>query len=692
MMGFQSVSIAIFSLCSALVVISATQPCSHSPACDKIDMGSDAEDVLSMLQAPVGAAVGGPVTEKSDVDADAADVLPIMQAPVGSAVDDPVSEKVDMGSDAADDGAHLVRLRRREARTQVGMGGTGKFFYTSRIFVGQPPQAMHVTFDTSSGQVVLPTDSCTSLACSEHWLYEPATSTYAVDINADGTLTGNSQARDAITIGFSSLDLGDGSVTGQFLADVVCLPDGLKEGQPGGCAQVGLVAATQLSDMPFRAAPFDGIIGLGMHGLSIGKHFSFLEAYATNSNNALTEEKSSSESDAAKPFKQQFALYHGMKFGEVAFGGHNPKRLASPLMWTPVAKPRDGYWQVGISSIRIGNKTISTCQKVPCRGLLDSGTSNLGVPLAAMPEFEAALASDPLRRRAGAGCIGQDLHLELSGGITLTLRAEDYASGDSCGASVSSLDLPESFAGVFILGEPLMKRYYTVFEWEEGAEQIGFGLAAAPEEGEESAVAAAEVEEDLKEARDRSWRLLGGQYTAIALMMQAFCVRVGIVMALVFLGTHLTSGKAFFAFIDKMLAHQVLKFEMSKFTVRVPAEETPEGDECVICLGSYEDDPALIAGIAGLDGPQKPDSIAEERGESQHVSGCCGGGAPRWRRLRCGHDFHETCIFEWFRKSKQCPTCRRHFIGEPGENGQAPLLSSAQQGPPISSIAAMMVH
>merc|ERR1719399_603269 len=59
----------------------------------------------------------------------------------------------------------------------------------------------------------------------------------------------------------------------------------------------------------------------------------------------------------------------------------------------------------------------------------------------------------------------------------------------------------------------------------------------------------------------------------------------------------------------------------------IPASEVPASDDCVICLGSCEE--------------------------------CCGSYKPCWRRLQCGHHFHEACIFEWLRKVQRCPVCRR---------------------------------
>lgn len=76
--------------------------------------------------------------------------------------------------------------------------------------------------------------------------------------------------------------------------------------------------------------------------------------------------------------------------------------------------------------------------------------------------------------------------------------------------------------------------------------------------------------------------------------------------------------------------------QVSAFAAPVLPGEAPPADECVICLGSCE---------------------------GCH---CAEGSNPLWRRLRCGHHFHEHCIFEWLKKSQRCPMCRRH-ISEKGE-------------------------
>lgn len=580
-------------------------------------------------------------------------------------------------------GMQLVRLRRRKAK-DIGGHSSSSAFYTARVFVGQPrPQALHLAFDTASGQVILPSADCSSAACREHRKYRPEVSALAVDINADGTLVQDGQrlatgatTRDAISIGFSSLDLGDGTVTGHFVADAVCLQTesamanhtGLQRdaaGRPTGaawpsaaCAEVGLVAATELSDTPFRAAPYDGSIGLGMQGLSIRRAFSFIETLGAV---PAAGEKGNLTMSEHTPLKQ-FALYHGRRFGEAAFGGHNPKRLASPLEWTPVHKPEEGYWQVPILGIRIGNLSLSACRDGSCRGIIDSCTSKLGAPSKMMPDFKFAFSRLPPFRQVDNSCVGPDLHLELAGGIELTLRAEDYARNTGtatveCELAISPLELPDSFAGVFILGEPLLRRYYTVFDWSQGSERIGFGLAADVERDglEESIVAATEAAEDLEDTMEAAMASLPPEQEdqVLPVLLQALLIRVTVVICMVMFGTHIVSTRSLFTCLESILAYRGLLLEVAEFAPVVPSSEAPDGDECVICLGSCEDDPHTVRGVPGL-----------QHAYSAEEGGCNSGKcslSPRWRRLRCGHHFHETCIFEWLRKARQCPVCRRNL-------------------------------
>jgi hypothetical protein len=415
---------------------------------------------------------------------------------------------------------------------------------------------------------------------------------------------------------------------------------------------MSVVAATHLSDIPFRAAPYDGTIGLGLRGLSLRPGFNFLNSFGM-----LGDMDSKNAERNAQSLLPHFALYYGQHFGEAAFGGHNPERLSSPLAWVPVLTPEDGFWQVQIVSIRSGNHTLKACGRGTCRGIVDSGTSSIGVHASMMPEFANAFSAPksidfpaPL-----PGCAGPDVHLELQGDVQLTLTAEDYArTGPSsvCKPRFSPLEgLPESFEGVLVLGEPLLRRYYTVFDWTPKNEKIAFGLAAPVKDNELESVLRAEAAEDLQEAHEASLAdVVPSNFDIIFSYVHNFVTRVMILVCFIAFGTNQAAVKAFASFLEGAVSRRQLLQEVSELTTPISGNDIPQGDECVICLGSGDDDPEVNAGVPGLQAFSQ--CGCEEHRALKHA---------RWLRLRCGHHFHETCIFEWFRKTKHCPICRRHM-------------------------------
>lgn len=99
---------------------------------------------------------------------------------------------------------------------------------------------------------------------------------------------------------------------------------------------------------------------------------------------------------------------------------------------------------------------------------------------------------------------------------------------------------------------------------------------------------------------------------------------------------------------------------VSEFATLVPADEAPPGDECVICLGSCD--------------------TCEE--------GC--DHKPNWRRLKCGHHFHERCIFQWLKKiesGQRCPMCRRHVTDDCSKKSKG-----GQPSPAEALLAALPAH
>lgn len=409
---------------------------------------------------------------------------------------------------------HLIPLRRETVPVKrKGKVVSFKTSYSGIISVGRPAQSFRVVFDTGSGHLVVPSVECGSEACQVHLKYNQTASESAVPINVDGSVVPPGKMCDQVNIGF-----GTGKVKGEFAKDVVCL-GGASEGEDLPCITMHAVMAIEMSTLPFKNFGFDGILGMGLSGLSLNKNFSFFDMLSGSG---------------------QIGTHHFGVFltdgdegeeSEIAIGGHNPTRTLTPISWTPVAMPEMGYWQVEIKAVRVGGVPINICQDGSCRGVVDSGTSHLGIPapfdkeiaemltmpagdmldcrLADLPELEIELPGmnitlhpDTYMRRLP---LREDVNVDSAKGVTMPEKGELERSESQDGAAAAAVasaggsdnetapDAPGTVPrfcrprlmpvnmpaplgpNLFILGEPVLHRYYTVFDWK--GPSVGFGLA-----------------------------------------------------------------------------------------------------------------------------------------------------------------------------------------------------------------------
>lgn len=430
-------------------------------------------------------------------------------------------------------GRHIVPLHRQRVPVRSESDTVSyKSVYFGHIKVGAPStQDFTVVFDTGSGHVVLPSTYCTSETCRVHNRYDPRGSKNAVDVDYDGTPVEPGSPRDQITVAY-----GTGEITGQFVNDRLCL--GLKDQLnvlPGGrvekpsnndsasvattqetqeigeadphCIEIRIVMATEMTHEPFHAFAFDGVLGLGLDSLALAPEFSFF--------GEMTKQKR-----LEQPSFGVFLAESDDEVSEISFGGIAPEHIKSELSWAPVAMPELGYWQVSITKLRIGNRTLDFCDDGQCRAVVDTGTSLLAVPRGVADELqdslEAALVDPPADKDGTLNCkhaLGNELHFEIDG-ATLTLSPGDYSRASvqmqdenddswsalepgkssepsvqddseekpakkvesSCRPTIMPLDLPEPLGPkLFIWGEPVLRKYYTVYNWQE--KSVGFGLA-----------------------------------------------------------------------------------------------------------------------------------------------------------------------------------------------------------------------
>jgi len=255
-----------------------------------------------------------------------------------------------------------------------------------------------------------------------------------------------------------------------------------------GCIDLRMIATTEMSEDPFSSFEFDGVMGLGLAGLSQTSEFNFLETAAGGG--------SWTPMPGAERTFAVFLAISDEEQSEITFGGWQASRLrdGEDLSWNQVQDPDLGYWQLRVFSISVDGVKTDFCDDGTCRAVVDTGTSLLGVPSILGQSLAKALRNNSSTPDGLCDGPGPRLELDL-GNFSVALDPADYArpemaSGElrvaanaaansSIGACVPMLmhiDLPEPLGSkTMILGEPVLQRYYTAFD--AGAKRIGFATA-----------------------------------------------------------------------------------------------------------------------------------------------------------------------------------------------------------------------
>ncbi|CAK9011968.1 Pregnancy-associated glycoprotein 2 (PAG 2) [Durusdinium trenchii] len=365
-----------------------------------------------------------------------------------------------------------------------------KTAYFGDIFVGLPnQQKFTVVFDTGSGHFIIPSKKCEMPACSNHSAYDRKLSLSAVDLDHDGNEVPADSERDQVAIAY-----GTGEVVGEFSREAVCLTNhqGQKEEEglkSSDCLQVRVVQATEMTDEPFQQFEFDGVLGLGLESLALDPEFSFYGQI--------------SRTGKLAPIFGVFIAKEDKDASEISLGGLNSERYGSELHWAPVAKPQHGHWQLAVRNIRVGNETLELCEAGDCTAIADTGTSLIGVPKAFVQKMHWLLArrvdDDKVPAEDSTDYFdcrnqpGPDIVFDLGDGLELSIGAEEYsrpaalrvitnATGEEeliCRASLLPVEeIPALGPKTWILGEPVLRKYYSAYDWKN--QRIGFAEAVQP--------------------------------------------------------------------------------------------------------------------------------------------------------------------------------------------------------------------
>jgi len=325
-----------------------------------------------------------------------------------------------------------------------------KTAYWGVISVGSPPQEFKVIFDTGSGNLILPKNSCSEPGCSPHAKYSPDTSTTAKKVNSRKGQSG------------SSVTFGTGDIRGEFYNDKVCVGT--------MCADVGFIAATHESEDPFKNVPFDGIMGMGFDDLSTDDGFNIIGKL---------------QASGALPGGQfSFYLTDGGD-SEVTFGGYREDNLASDVVWSKVV--RESWWQVAMDDIAFDNQPQDLCGAVGgCQVAVDTGTSMLAGPTDLVVKLYGMInVQEDCSNFKALPMLGFRL-----GNKVLNLMPDDYVDrkgSSSCSLALTPLDVPPPNGPVFIFGDPFIRRFVTIFDRAES--RVGFAVAKSGLAGNDDAIA-----------------------------------------------------------------------------------------------------------------------------------------------------------------------------------------------------------
>ena len=332
--------------------------------------------------------------------------------------------------------------------------------YVGTIGVGTPKQQFRVVMDTGSSNLWVPDSTCTdytkSPSCRVQNKYQNKSSSTFVD---------KCSSWDGCSL---LLPYGSGTVFGTLSMESVevgglTLPHtnfGRVTQEPGPLSEWG-------------APVFDGILGLAYPIIAMPM-FSFLPGPFDEMmsrhlvpHNYFSVYLSSVENDT----KSYVA------FGDIPAGNHDPDTMVTVPM--DKMQPELGYWCVSVTGIKVAGQTQPGTSGII--GVVDTGTSLIAGPPAVV---------NPIIAQVNATQDCSNVHtlpnisftVSLGDGATkdMVLTPQEYTyrqtyadgSPDQCQCGLFAFDAGEGLPPLWILGDPFIRTYFTVFN--RGANNVQF--------------------------------------------------------------------------------------------------------------------------------------------------------------------------------------------------------------------------
>lgn len=337
---------------------------------------------------------------------------------------------------------HGNRLRDslRDGMPHIPISDVQDLEYYGEVDVGSPPQKFFTIYDTGSANLWVPSKKCTN--CNQGGRLYDATesSTYA------------SNGKEL------ELSYGKGSCKG-FLSNDDVIMAGLT------ISNCTFGEVTSIAVDAFGNRPFDGILGLGLPGTAADGVTPPMEMLVSE----------------GKLAHNVFAFY--LSTGEMhnsmlTLGGTDDSYHAETFHYAPLVSQNNGYWMVSASDVKLGGASTGACDgSNGCLMVVDTGTSIFVGPPKDMDSIikQVGTVSADCSNTATLPTItltfnGKDFDL---GPDFYVVRVKDENTGQiQCESGLASMDIGMP---LWILGDPFLRKYYTV--WDADQMRVGFALA-----------------------------------------------------------------------------------------------------------------------------------------------------------------------------------------------------------------------
>lgn len=345
--------------------------------------------------------------------------------------------------------------QRRAARVQLlGAAAPGTISltdltdseYYGEVEIGSPPQKFQVIYDTGSSNLWVPSKTCANCKAGSP-RYDSSKSSKFVRDGQD-----------------FALQYGTGSCKGFLSKDDVVL---------GGLTIEGFTfgeVTTEAEDV-FGEAPFDGILGMGVPAAAVDKTPMPMQMLL----------------DQKKIEHNIFAFYlssDGRAGSTLTLGGTDSSFYSGDFTYVPTSLGAHvlPYWLIQVSDIKVAGKSSGQCPMfIGCQAVVDTGTSILAGPQSAMEKLiqQVGTVAEDCSNVARLPTLtfnigGSDFDL---GPDFYVLRVEDGPRGSKCQLGLEGVS---AGAPIWILGDPFLRKYYTV--WDAEQKRVGFALAKPPAE------------------------------------------------------------------------------------------------------------------------------------------------------------------------------------------------------------------